>query len=91
MPVSPGRLNCPGETASGPGPARGAKRSPLAAERDQLVVAVVAAAKAHEATRQNAALQEGVEFVFDELRQVGTGSVLGQGEEGRRVKLSQAA
>jgi len=40
--------------------------------------------------RQDAAIQEGVEFVFDELRQVGAGGVLGLGEEGRSVLLHQA-
>ncbi len=40
--------------------------------------------------RQDAAIQEGVELAFDELRQVGAGSVLGMGEEGRRVLLHQA-
>ena len=40
--------------------------------------------------RQDAALQEGVELVLDELRQVGAGSVFGLGEEGRRVLQYQA-
>ena len=40
--------------------------------------------------RQDAALQEGVELVLHELRQVGTGSVFGLGEEGRSVLLHQA-
>ena len=50
--------------------------APLAAERDQLVVAAVAAAQAQEAMGQDAAFKEGVELVFDEQRQVGPSSVL---------------
>ena len=73
-----------------PGPARGAKPAPLATERHQLVVAAVAAVQAQEAVGQDAALQERVELVFDELRQVGAGSVFGLGEEGRGVLLHQA-
>ena len=42
------------------------------------------------AMRQDAAIQEGVELVFDELRQVGAGGVLGLGEEGRSVLRHQA-
>ena len=38
--------------------------------------------------RQDAAFQEGVQFVLHELRQVGAGSVLGLGEEGRGVLLN---
>ena len=40
--------------------------------------------------RQDAAFKEGVELVFDELRQLGAGSVFGLGEEGRCVLLHQA-
>ena len=40
--------------------------------------------------RQDAALQEGVELVLHQLRQAGTGSVFGLGEEGRSVLLHQA-
>ena len=39
---------------------------------------------------RTAAFEEGVELVFDELRQVGAGSVFGLGEEGRGVLLKQA-
>ena len=53
-------------------------------------MAAVAAAQAQEAVRQDAALQEGVELVFDKLRQVGAGSVFGLGEESRCVLLHQA-
>jgi hypothetical protein len=73
-----------------PGTARGAKARALAAEGQQLVVAAVAAAQAQEAVGQDAAFQEGVELVLDELRQVGAGSVFGLGEEGRGVLLHQA-
>jgi len=73
-----------------PGTARGAKPAPLAAERDELVVAAVGAVQAQEAVGQDAAFEEGVEFVFDELRQVGASSVFGLGEEGRCVLLHQS-
>ena len=73
-----------------PGPARGAKATPLAAEGDQLVVAAVAAAQAQEAVGQDAAFEEGVELVFDELRQVRARSIFGLGEEGCGVLLHQA-
>ena len=39
---------------------------------------------------EDAAFQEGLELVFEERRQVGTGSVFGLGEEGRSVLLNQA-
>ena len=73
-----------------PRAARGAEAALLAAERDQLVVAAVAAAQAQEALGQDDALQEGVEPVLDELRQVGAGCVFGQGEEGRGMLLHQS-
>ena len=72
-----------------PGTARRAKAAPLAAERDEFVVAAVAAAQSQETVGQDAAFEEGVELVFDELRQVGAGSVFGLGEEGRGVLLHQ--
>lgn len=74
-----------------PGTARGAKAAPLAAERDPFVVAAAAAVQAQETVGQDAALQEDVELVLHELRQFGTGSVLGLGEKGRGVLLRQAA
>jgi hypothetical protein len=43
-----------------PGAARRVRASPLAAERDELTVAAVAAAQAQEAVGQHAALQESV-------------------------------
>jgi hypothetical protein len=73
-----------------PGPARGAKTAPLAREDDQLVLGAVAATQAQEAVRQDAAFEEGVELVLDELRQVGAGLGLGLREEGRGVLLYQA-
>ena len=39
--------------------------------------------------RQDAAFEKGVELVFDELRQVGAGSVFGLSEESRGVLLRQ--
>ena len=50
----------------------------------------VAAAQAQEAVGRDAACEEGVELVLDELRQVGAGSVFGLGEVGRGVLLNQA-
>jgi hypothetical protein len=73
-----------------PGLARRARAASLAAERDQLVVAAVAAAESQETVGQNAAFEEGVELVLEELRQVGAGSVFGLGKEGRGVLLHQA-
>ena len=63
------------------GPAGRAKPATLAAERDVLAAAVVAAVQAQEVVGQDAALQEGVELVLDELRQVGAGSVFGLGDK----------
>jgi hypothetical protein len=60
-----------------PGPARGAKATALAAEGQQLVVAAILAAQAQEAVGQDAAFQEGVELVSDELRQPGTCGLFG--------------
>ena len=40
--------------------------------------------------REDAAFEERVELVFDELRQVGAGSVFRLGKEGRRGLLHQA-
>ena len=50
----------------------------------------VPAAQAQEAVGQDAALQEGVELVTDELRQPGTASLFGLGEESRCMLLHQA-
>ena len=70
--------------------ARRAKSAALAAEGDELVVAALAAAQPQEAVGQDAAFEEGVELFFDELRQVGAGSVFGLRDEGRGVLLHQA-
>ncbi|MBK8763788.1 MAG: hypothetical protein IPM01_03835 [Burkholderiaceae bacterium] len=59
-----------------PRAARRAKAAPLATEGDELVVAAVAAAQSQEAVREDAALQERVELVLHELRQVGPGGRL---------------
>jgi hypothetical protein len=53
-------------------------------------VAALAAAQPQESVRQDAALEEGVELVLDEPRQVGTGAGLGAGNEAGRVLLHQA-
>ena len=53
-------------------------------------MAAVAAAQPQKAVRQDAAFEEGVELVLDELRQVGACSVFGLGEEGRGVLLHQS-
>jgi hypothetical protein len=73
-----------------PGTARRAKLALLATEGDDLDVAAVAAVQAQESVGQHAAFEEGVELVFDELRQVGASSVFGLGEEGCGVLLHQA-
>ena len=73
-----------------PRPARGAEPAALATEGDQFVVAAIGAAQAQEALRQDAALQEGLELVFDELRQAGTGGLFGLGEEALGVLRHQA-
>ena len=73
-----------------PRAARGAEPSALATERHQLVVAAVGAAQAQETVRQDAALEEGVELVLDELEQAGAGGGVDLGEEGRDVLLHQA-
>ena len=49
-----------------------------------------AAAQAQEPGGQDASLQEGVELVLDELRQVGSGGLFGLGEERRGMLLHQA-
>ena len=46
--------------------------------------------EAQEAMGQDAALEEGVGLVLDELRQAGTGGLLGLDEEGLGVLLHQA-
>jgi len=46
-------------------------------------VAAILTARAQEAVGQDAAFEEGVELVLDELRQVGAGSVFGLCEERR--------
>jgi len=53
-------------------------------------VAAVATAQPQEAVGQDAALQEGVEIVLDELRQVGAGCGLSLLEKCRGVLLHQA-
>jgi len=73
-----------------PRPARGTEPAALATERHELVVATIGAAQAQEAVRQDAALQEGVELVFDELRQAGAGGLFGLGEKALRVLQHQA-
>ena len=71
-------------------PHEGQNHPPLAAKRDELVVAAVPAAQPQEAVGQDAALEEGVELVLHELRQVGSGSGFCLGEEGGGVLLHQA-
>jgi len=54
-------------------------------------VAAVAAAQAQESVGKDAAFEEDVELVFDELCQIGPGGYLCLGEEGCGVLLHQAA
>ena len=56
-------------------------------ERDKLVVAAVAAAQAQEAVGQDSTLEEGVQLVLDELRQVGAGAGFGVGDDACCVLL----
>ena len=70
-----------------PGPARGANAAPFAAGSHQLVVAAIAAAQAQEAVGQDAAFEEGVELVFDDVRRRGGGAGLDVGDEAGRVLL----
>jgi hypothetical protein len=71
-------------------PARRAEPAPLATEGDQLAVAAVAAAQAQAAVGQDAAFEEGVELVFDGLRQVSPGGHRCLGDEGSGMLLHQA-
>jgi hypothetical protein len=73
-----------------PRAARGAKAAPFAAEGQQLVVPALPAAQAQEPVGQDAARQEGVELVTDELRQPGTCGLCGLGEETLGMLLHQA-
>ena len=50
----------------------------------------LAAAQPQEAAGQDAAIQEGVEFVLDEPGQLGAGAGLGAGDEAGRMLLNQA-
>ena len=77
-------------TRHAPGTARWAKAASLATEGDALVVPTVGTAQAQEAVGQDAALEEGVELILDELRPVGASSVLGLGKEGCGVLLHDA-
>jgi len=56
-----------------PSAALGARPAALAGKGYKLVVTAVRVARPQEAVRQDAAFEEGVEFVFDELRQFGLG------------------
>jgi hypothetical protein len=71
-------------------PARGAESASLATERQEIVVAAIDAAQAQEAVRQDAALQESVELVFDELRLAGAKGLLSLGKEALGVLLHHA-
>jgi hypothetical protein len=72
-----------------PRTARRAEAWPLAAKGDQLATAAVTTARAQKAVGQDGALEEGVELVFDELRQIGLGGGFGFGEEGSVVLMRQ--
>jgi len=71
-------------------PHDGLQPAALATEGQQLVVPAISTAQPQEPVGQDAAFQEGVELVLDELRQVSAGSVFGLGEESRGVLLHQA-
>jgi hypothetical protein len=73
--------------------ARAARRTEpaaLAAEGQQLVVAALAAARAVEPMRQDAALEVGLELVLDEAWQIRSGAGRGVRDEAGRVLLDQA-
>jgi len=71
--------------------AGGAQLAALAAQSQQFVVPAPAAAQPLEALVQDAALEEGVELVLDEPRQLGATARFGVGHEAGRVRLHQAA
>jgi hypothetical protein len=73
-----------------PRAARRTEPAALAAEREQLVVAAIAAAQPKQAMRQDAAPEEGVELILDEPRQLGPSTGLGMRDETGRVLLHQA-
>jgi len=66
-------------------------KSPVEIERQELVMPAIGAAQAQEAVRQDAAFEERVELVFDELRRAGTGGFFGLREERLGVLLHQTA
>ena len=53
-------------------------------------MAALPAAQPQETVRQDAALEEGVEFVLDEPGQLGAGAGFGVGDEAGRMLLHQA-
>jgi hypothetical protein len=63
---------------------------PTTTEGDQLVVAAPAAAQPQEAMCQDAAVEQDVELVLDEPRELGPGAGFGVGDEAGRVLLHQA-
>jgi len=68
-------------------PHDGLQPAMLAAESQQLVVPALAAAQPQESVRQDAALEEGVELVLDEPRQLTASAGLGMRDEAGRVLL----
>lgn len=72
-----------------PSTASRAESAPLAAERQQLVVAALPAAQPQEAVRQDATLEEGIELVLDEARQFTACAGLRLRDEACRVLLHQ--
>lgn len=73
-----------------PRTARRAESTALATEGQQPVMATLPAAQPQEAMRQDAALEEGVELVLDEPRQLRSGAGLGVRDEAGGVLLDQA-
>jgi hypothetical protein len=68
-----------------PRTARRAQSAALATERQQPVVAALATAQTQEAMGQDPALEERVELVLDELRQLRAGGGLGVRDEAGRM------
>jgi hypothetical protein len=72
-----------------PRPAGRAKPAPFTGEGDELLMGTVRATQAQKTVGQNAAFQEGIELVFDEIGQTRPGLSLDLREKGLDVFLYQ--
>jgi len=73
-----------------PSAAGGAKAASFASERNQLLMAALAAAQAEKPVRQNAAGEKGIELGFDKLRQAASTLGFDLRQEGFEVFLNQS-